>query len=443
LRLSHAGSISFEYDQEMVARKAWDIAKSGRQTLIGTRVGEYHFFTPPLYVYISALFAKVFSFHPLANFYQAYFWAFLSFISIYRLTKQLYGRPAAWVTCLLYSLSPLYLKFDRIPWNPDLLLFASVNTFYWLYQLINQKKFQLKPVFLLSLFIILAINSHFTAVFLVIIAVLAFIRYRQIKILPSIIILFSFLLLMLTPLLIFDLRHDFINLKGIWTLLTLQSNTGSYLPPLHPDSILFYFLNITAISAETASKVFFGGLPVWLNTAFGLMIAFLFFTAPQPRKLKFLAFLFLLVPVFIFSFYTGPKPEYYFLISSPAYLLLFAYLFRQAGKNWRLVCCLSLFFCFIFTQDLKTLNQKADYSLDNKMAVIENIKQQAGNRPVWLTYIIPLQWNFGFKYLADYYGLNLDPNSPEIYKLVYPQYHYQDPYNFISGDIGVIYPSRR
>lgn len=432
-RLGFPLNTPFDYDQEMIAQKASDIITLHRPTLIGTRVGEYSFYVPPLYIYSSSLFYFIFNLHPLANVFQAYFWSFLSLLALYHLFKKFFPRRVVYLGLLFYTVSPYFIYLERIPWNPNPLVFVSTLTFLIIYKIINTQKPSIDLYILLSVVVGFALNTHFTAIFLVIFTIISLFWFKRWNF-KTITIFFFYLFLFILPIILFDLRHEYLNIKGFISLFT---TTSSHVPV----PLLVRFLLQLLAAINNTGRLLLGPVPEWISAGTGLIVWLLFITKPQPRHLKPLIFIFLLIPIIVFTFYTGDKPEYYYLVTSPIYLIAYVSLLTEFIYNWRYSTALIALYLVLATHGLYSISAPTSNSLGNKLAVLEMIKQRSNGQLVNIVYDMPIQWDFGYNYLINYLHLNYTGEQIDnSYTLIYPSSRSKRSYDFVSGDIGVFYP---
>ncbi len=436
LRLQHPLSSEFGYDQAMIADKTWSIAKEKKLTLIGTRVGEESLYVPPFYIYLASIFAYIWQFHPLANYYHAYFWAFLALVFIYKLVRTVFNQKVALWTGLLYTVSPFLLFFDRKAWNPNPLMALSALSL-WLVFLLVKRKTQHWAVYMgLALAIGLAISSHFTGIFLLVgtIGVLSYYRVFEFK---KLILFSSIILLFFTPLIVFDVRNEFLNTKGVLAMISQQKHNEITSPLL--SKILLNLVLVIQIYIENIGKIVFDRNLPWTYLLTGFIVGGWFINKTKDKAIKTITLIFSLPAIILLAAYFNAKPEYYLLTLMPVFLMMYALIIHRIIRFKNINIILGFISLTLFIYDYSEINKPTHYHLQNKIAVIKYLKDQSNGKSISVYFDMHPGDQNGFDYLYRYYQLEVIPQvaSASDYELVFPNKNRSLDYNYISGDIGV------
>jgi len=219
----------FTYDQ---ARDALYIKRilDGKLRLIGTQSSIPGLYTAPFYYYLMAPFLLIFSLNPIGIDLGIAFFGLLTVGLFYWLLKKETGRIfLPFIFSFLFAFSPQVVEQSRFGWNPNLLPFFTL-LFIWSLRevfLKEKEKFLVLTAFSLGM----AINCHYSALALLFaFLVLIFLfrpRFGDKKNLTFSCFLFLFFL---SPLLLFDLRHGFINIRNTWRYLKVGA-PGKIPPP--------------------------------------------------------------------------------------------------------------------------------------------------------------------------------------------------------------------
>jgi len=207
--------IIFDWDQEHYAYEIKNIVKNNKFTLIGPRANnDRGFFLAPYFTYIFLPFYLLTNLHPSGSiifivFYNCFFF-FVSFFII----KKLFGSTQAFLFLGLWACNGLLVGYDIIPWWPILIPLGVVITWYWLDK-IKGENITIDWLFL-GITLGFFINMHFQFIFIVFFSLIYLVvsqLQKKILSLKRIIFLFLGFLIMFTPLFLFDLRHNFLNIK--------------------------------------------------------------------------------------------------------------------------------------------------------------------------------------------------------------------------------------
>lgn len=192
--------------------------------LLGPPTSIGNMYLGPLYYYMIAIPMFIFWLNPVAAAVLVALIGTATVFLIYYLTRVWFGMKSAIIASVLYSFSPVNIIYSHSSWNPNPAPFFSLIIFFGLYKL-NQTKNFLWLV-LVGGSLAFAVQMHYLALILAPIVVTLVLREiflthkkkSQVKnlILGNILGIMIFLFLM-SPLLIFDLKHNFMNYKAIST----------------------------------------------------------------------------------------------------------------------------------------------------------------------------------------------------------------------------------
>ncbi len=331
LREYHWQNYPFGFDQIQILSNATDI-KHGDFTLIGPRTGPAQMFTGPLIYYLTAVLMFIVP-HPYTIVAMALFLSLITGVVLYLLSRRYLNSTLAWIISGLWAFSPFIVHFDRIPWNPNLTLLASILVFFPLLRLTlnNQThtklvriRLKFTDVMLISIGIFLGYQAHFSGLFLIGLYSFWWIIFYRRQWWSLGLPILGFVASLL-PTILFDLKHNFINYHGLVEIFTNRNQ--------NMDNALTWWQSIghdLRISIENI-----GGLIFYANHHLLIVFSGLLFVALYlyvelehhhwrlPYKAKLVLY-WLTSIILVFSFYLHNKPEYYFLIQFPAILLLIA-----------------------------------------------------------------------------------------------------------------------
>lgn len=415
-------SIGFAWDQERDAFTIKQIIVDKNLTLIGPRVvNDNGFMLGPYFFYLLLPFYLMTSLNPYAIiiFVTTYNFVFLS--SSFFILKKIFSQKIAYFFIFIWSVLPLAISIDTISWNPLLVPFLFIFLFY----LLNTLNFnKTKNWLLLGFYLGFSFNIH---VQLIILSFSTFIflliKTHKKDFLKKIIFLFIGFIVSFLPLLIFDLRHDFLNLNLFLNFFQNGSSVKNYLAFI--PVWINYFSSIFLIKSQLLSILF------WLT-----LVLILFFLSKKNNINKVLFFTWLFFPI-IFIFYGKRPSEYYFNFCLPIIVLVFSQLIDKLKINYKIIF---LFFVTIYSSliyfKIKDSNI-GSFSLTNKINVVKHIAQVTNNEKFNLSYAVPAGQNNGFSYLLDFYKVKPsgDFKDPLIQIIIPAQNKYKS-----FGDISINFP---
>ena len=383
--------------------------------LIGVPLANYQLalFRAPFFIYIFALPLKLVKFSPLG---LGIFFIFISLAVIwiiYLSTKILFDKKTALLASFLYASNVYLINADRNVWNYTPIIFCSSLASFLLIIIFKKKKANPLFFFLIGCLAGLNFSFHFQAVIMTIILGWLFLRKKGFK---NTLIYFAGIGLFLSPLIIFNLRHNFIMLHGIKKLIStpniivretktprerLDNGLRSF------SDLLFSLLNLPISNSSLLNKgtIFF---------IFFLLPGYYLFQKNNSRKKRdvisyfFLSsFLSLIVLIFINRrFYVSTAFYLWFLI--PLFVIIWAKFLLSFTGRFKLLGAI-LLISYIFSNFYLIFTQKPG-NYQHKLKIIDYVFTQTKQKPFSLKFINQdvLSYDYLFYYRAPFYGLKYD-----------------------------------
>lgn len=189
--------------------------------LIGPPTSIGNIYLGPLYYYMMAIPMAVFWLNPVAAAGMNAAIGVLTVFLIYILSKRWFGKEAGLIASFLYAVSPVTIIYSRSSWNPNPAPFFAILSIYSLYK--AQKGGSIKWFALAGAFIGAAVQMHYLALILIPICISLYFLKRPYRFTGLLSAVLSFVFVM-SPLVWFDLRHNFLNYRAVSELL---SNKGA------------------------------------------------------------------------------------------------------------------------------------------------------------------------------------------------------------------------
>lgn len=202
----------FTYDEEIIAFVGKRMFVNHHIPLIGG-VTPMHVHLAPYFYWLSGIWLFISRLNPVGWGVLAALIAVSTAYLLFRITVEIFGKKIATLSIILYIFSTYQIIFDRHYWGLLINGFLSLLTCYLLYKLTKK---DWKFSYVLSVVLALGFHTDPSTIVLIILSFLIIILFKiripiRIFTVSTVIFLISFL-----PLLIFDLRHDFVNSKGIF-----------------------------------------------------------------------------------------------------------------------------------------------------------------------------------------------------------------------------------
>lgn len=310
------------------------LADQGRDAIIIKRIATLEHFTAigpptsigqvfmgPFYYYFIAPWLLLFNFQPVGPAFGVAFFSVLYILINYLIVKDFIDKKTAIISSILIAFSITMIEFSRFSWNPNLLPLFAFLTYFFLIRGLKTKKWFLFALF--GAFLSFSIQLHYLALFLIPPALLyIFVDLFAVKEsvgekIINLFIAFVFFIISISPLIIFDIRHGFINTQS---LITLFENSNTVATDKFQNLLVtFNYLN---------QYVFNYRLSATFTNIILICLAFyaIFILAGKRKNFQMepSVFLFFILGLVGISFYPGPKHAHYFGILFPFYFIILA-----------------------------------------------------------------------------------------------------------------------
>lgn len=415
--------IIFDWDQEHYAYEIKNIVQNHKLTLIGPRANnDKGFFLAPYFTYLMVPFYLTANLHPNGSMYFLIAYNLLFYGLSFFILKKIFGQKQALLFLFFWAINNLLVGYDIIPWWPILIPLGTLLVWKFLLE---------SKWFFLGLTLGLFVNIHFQFIFLIFFAAIYVLlnirkpKYFSWKNITTVILGF---LLTLTPLFLFDLRHDFLNLKLFFGFFMpgsgqLKSDYFAWMP------VFTNFLQpLTYWKSETLMQFF--------SLVFAIITFYLYKKSKKELKNFYLStfILWLVTPIF-FAFYGQRPSEYYYVFLYPFILIVLASYLLSFKNKVQKTLCLLLVIGFLTVTNFPLLKNglgSNNYGLANKDKVVKEIRKNTFAEKISIVYNVPLGRDNGFKYLIEYYGMK-DEGGPK-FELVMPV---NNQCKFKAGAIGL------
>lgn len=387
-------TIPFAWDQERDANVISKIIHGQSLPLIGPRVvGDNGFYLGPYFFYLLLPFYALASLNPIAITYFVVFVSIVFFVITYLSFKEIFNQKIALTFLLIWGVLPLTVNIDRIAWNPLLIPLCFSVIILLLKNIKNVYSYYLLLGFILGI----TFHLHFQGIFYLIFT-LAYLykdNLKNIKKFPLVLLGF---LLSFAPLLIFDLRHNFINSHLF---------VDFFFSPYSAPHSLLNFLPVWAnfIGKFTGINNLIFAILIWL-------LLLIFSTLKRKSTFFFASAVIILITPIAFALYGQRPSEYYFSYLLPIIVLFISFAFSKINLSSFVYMVIIFFACYISFNQIK----EDSLSLFYKNQIVKEAKTILKDQSVYISYDTPLGQNNGFDYLVSYYKINRseDPTHPGV-----------------------------
>lgn len=373
--------------------------------LIGPPTSVGNIYLGPLYYYMMTLPMAIFYLNPVAAAGMNAVLGVLTVAFIYYLGKIWFSRLSGLIAAYLYAISPVTIIYSRSSWNPNPAPFFSLIVMFSLYKLHKTGNFLW--LILTGLAAGAALQMHYLSIILIPAAGVLWIYaviYRKINKLKNVRLvwgtllgIFSFIFIM-SPLVWFDLRHNFLNYRAITELLSSGSAVKGDL-----------WENIAKIPSLYSYNLigrYIGGENAYLTIAVSLLVvlALLMKLSYWP---KFALGVWLIVGLFGLTFYQQSVYDHYLGFLNPVPFLLLGSIATIKIFNKR-VTYFGLAIILVFLTIVNFQKSPLSYTPNNQLQKTQEIAKfvinKTGGKDFNFALIAKSNYDSAYQFYLDLYG---------------------------------------
>lgn len=372
----------------------------------------------PLYYYMMAIPMAIFWLNPAAAAYQVAVIGIFTVWLIYHLTSQWFSKQAGLVAAFLYGISPVNIIYSRSSWNPNPAPFFALLSIFGLYKLHQTGNF--RWLILTGGALAFAVQMHYLALILIPICLSLWLHQviygkwqkKELENMGSgtILAVLVFLLLM-SPLLLFDLKHNFMNFHALQNFFGNRETTINLNPinslfriiPLYQESLIGSYLAaqektltvITSIVVLIPLVLFFAkkirnGILSWPYLMLGIWLA---------GTLLGLA----LYKQNVYDHYLGFASPVPFMLLGSFYNLTFFY--TGSGKKLLQISATVLIIVLaIFNLQKSPLLLPPNNQLQRTQDIAKYVIEKSANQPFNFALIAKNNYDAAYQFYLDMYG---------------------------------------
>lgn len=401
----------------------------------GTSIG--NMYLGPLYYYLIAPSLLLANFSPVGPSAMIAALGVITIFLVWLTAREWFGKSAAFIAALLYSISPIVITFSKSSWNPNIMPFFALISLYSIWKVWQFKEF--KWLVTLGAFFAIILQSHYLGLLLAptlfLFWFLTYLKIRYLNLTGNWKLEFRKFLRnsfwgltifasLMSPLVIFDARHEWRNFGAIKLFFLERQTTVSARPwsgiPKIPE--LIDQANLSLLSSQNADIS-------WIYTYLfytGFIVLFGYFLLKGTRKVftdkefwsdifkkldsKSLAPYFLILAWIGVSFvglslYKQHIYDHYFGFFFPAPFLLVGAVSQYVLKNSSRLVKTALVVFLIYAVYVNLSNSPIKYPPNRQMqraeGVAREIQRQANGEKFNLAVLAERNYEDGYQYFLE------------------------------------------
>ncbi len=380
--------------------------------LLGPPTSIGNIYLGPLYYYMMAVPMSISWLNPVAAAIQVAVIGILTVFLIYYLGKQWFGWVAGVVSAFLYAISPVTIYYSRSSWNPNPAPFFALLSLLGMYKAHQSRNFLW--LLLVGFGVAAAVQMHYLALILLPVVGILWLWELWSKIKRKIrgkyfwggTILGAITFLTLTsPLLIFDLKYNFLNYRAVTTFF-LERETTVNLNPLNTIE------RIVPIFSQDLISRYMTGENLWLAAVISILvflpvlITLRRFLAGYTVSWVYLAlYVWLLVGILGLALYKQNIYDHYLGFLNPVpYLLLGAVFCLARTKIKKIIFIIIIIFITFINLQKNPLLTPSQNQLKRTQEIAKFVIQEAGGKPFNFALIAKSNYDAAYQFYLDVYG---------------------------------------
>ncbi len=376
--------------------------------LLGPVTSIGNMYLGPLYYYMMAVSMAIIWLNPVGAAIMVAFVSLLALGLIFYLSNKWFGFFPASIAAFLYAISPVVIYYSRSSWNPNPAPFFAVLGIFSLYKLHQSHNFYW---FILSnIALAFAVQMHYLALLLMPVFYLLWlvevisqkkIHQKGKYILSGTVLGIGSFLLLMSPLAIFDLRHNFMNTKAIIAFFSQRQTTVN----LNPFNSLS---RIPHVYIWNLLERYIGGDNNIIAYILSLIviIPLLKWLISKKKEWIYLCLgIWLIIGLLGLSLYKQTIYDHYLGFLSPVPYLLLAAFASLLNKRWQKVS-FSLFIVVVayFNLIKNPLLLPPNNELQRTQEVDKFIISLSGNKPFNFALLAKNNYDAAYKYYLEVYS---------------------------------------
>lgn len=367
--------------------------------LIGPPTSVGNIYLGPLYYYMMAIPMALFNLNPVSAAGMVALIGTMTVFLIYYLGKIWFSKKAGLAAAFMYAISPVTIIYSRSSWNPNPAPFFALLSVFGIFKSYQSGNF--KWLILSGFGAAAAIQMHYLALIMVPILVILWLIEFFSKSKKNhfwkgtVFALIAFIIVML-PLLVFDFKHNFLNLRALSSLsgsgsITADSSVLSKIP-----SLFFYNLTGRYMAGENS----------YLTIISASLIILSLFYKPLSRP-KIILFVWLIIGLLGLSLYKQNVYDHYLGFLNPVPYLLFGAVIAANFFNRRIFAAGFLFLIFllaIVNLQRNPLLYPGNNQLKRTQEIAKFIINETQNMPFNFALLAENNYDSAYQFYLDLYG---------------------------------------
>jgi 4-amino-4-deoxy-L-arabinose transferase-like glycosyltransferase len=369
----------------------------------GTSVGGMYL--GPLYYYFMAPFLLLANFSPVGPAIGVALLGVATIYLVYLAGFEWFSKTAGLISSSLFAISPTVITLSHSSWNPNIMPFFALLSVYAIWKAYTSRVASREVgwwLIICAISFAFVLQSHYLGLLLApVLFIYWFLSKPKTYIQYTIYSILIFLFLM-SPLLAFDIRHDWMNSRALYKFLTVRDETVSITPWTAIPKIYPIFEQVSG-SMLTVKNELIGKLISIL-----LLVSSMFALTKKSyknRKSIILILVWLVFGLIGFGLYKQNVYDHYFGFLFPVPFLLIGATLQEIYKTkYKLVSVLIFGFLVILNLSSNPFKYQPNYQMQRAKNVSTKVLEITQGKPFNLAVLAERNYEDGYRYFMDVSG---------------------------------------
>jgi 4-amino-4-deoxy-L-arabinose transferase-like glycosyltransferase len=359
--------------------------------LIGPQTSVGNMYLGPLYYYLMAIPLLVSNYSPVGPAVMVAMFSLFTIALLWWISRQWFGRIPALMISLFYAISPTTIVLSRSSWNPNIMPFFALLSMYGIWKVWYFGYWRWLIITAVSMAFVL--QSHYLGLLLMLpIVFFLLLSPKKPGFAKRTAISVVVFLLLMSPLLFFDMRHNWLNSKAMLKFFTERQTTVNFRPYKAIPNIwpLFTDLNSTLLTARHLLLAQITGIVLLIGAVIG------FIKKGQTRNIIFIL-IWLISGLIGLGLYKQHIYDHYFGFLFPVPFLLLGLLIKNI-KYLSLLLLLPLLYVNLINNPLR---HSPNMQMERTRTISEFINNESKGKPFNLALIATRNYDAGYRYFLE------------------------------------------
>lgn len=352
----------------------------------GTSIG--NMYLGPLYYYLIAVPLVLSNFSPVGPATAVALFGVATIGLLWWWSRQLVGRVPALLLSTLYSLSPTIIIYSRSSWNPNIMPFFALLAMYGVWKIWRFGYWRWFIITMISFAFVL--NSHYLGLLMApVIGLFVLVAPKSKDYKKYLFCGFGIWALLMSPLVFFDMRHDYMNFKNILQFFTNRQETVNLkVYKAIPNLWTIWSMVVDSLVFAKNTLISFWGSLVFLVS---LVLVF----KAKPKRDFWFVFVWMLVGLVGLGLYKQHIYDHYFGFLYPAVFLILGFVLSKLNRYLSFGICLFLIGINLWSNPLR-FSPNVQWQRTQDMA--DFILRESGGKPFNLALLSKGNYDMSYRY---------------------------------------------